>query len=219
MRGGISSWWKPALALAAMLSVLGAPSPAFAEANAEAKRLMKIRDSERYEVLTKHSSTKAGCARVHIAAPEKIVKKITKDFRHYDEFIKKFDKSKVVGRNGDKTDVYLQVPILKGAAKIWAVVRFSPMKKVGSEHVLQGSMIKGNVRRMDAKWRIKKIDAKNTQLNLELLIVPKLPVPGSVVTGEVAYAADVAVMGSRDRAERKYKILRAKKRKKKAKKK
>jgi len=48
---------------------------------------------------------------------------------------------------------------------------------------------------------IKKIDDENTQLNLELLIVPKLPVPGSLVTGEVAYAADEAVTGSRNRAE------------------
>ena len=48
---------------------------------------------------------------------------------------------------------------------------------------------------------VKKIDDENTQLNLELLIVPKLPVPGSVVTGEVAYAADTAVMGSRNRTE------------------
>jgi ribosome-associated toxin RatA of RatAB toxin-antitoxin module len=215
MRGGKTTWWKAALTCAAMLSALTVSTATVAEPDAEAKRLMKLRDSVRYEVLTKHSSTKAGCARVHVAAPEKVVFKVAEDFRHYEDFIKKFDKSKVVGRNGDETDVYLQVPILKGAAKIWAVVRFSPMKKVGNEHILQGSMVKGNVKRMDAKWRIKKIDDDNTQLHLELLIVPKLPVPGSVVTGEVAYAADVAVIGSRDRAERKHKADKAKKKKKK----
>jgi hypothetical protein len=63
-------------------------------------------------------------------------------------------------------------------------------------------MVKGNVKRLDATWRIKKIDDTNTQLHLELMIVPKLPVPGSMVTGEVAYAADEAVMGSRNRAEK-----------------
>ena len=62
-------------------------------------------------------------------------------------------------------------------------------------------MVKGNVKRMDARWRIKKIDDENTQLNLELLIVPKLPVPGSMVTGQVKYAADEAVMGSRNKTE------------------
>lgn len=215
MRGGKTTWWRAALSSLAMVSVLTLAPSTFAEPDAEAKHLMKLRDSVRYEVLTKHSSTKAGCAKVHVAAPEKVVFKVAEDFRHYEDFIKKFDKSKVVGRDGDKTDVYLQVPILKGAAKIWAVLRFSPMKKVGDEHILEGSMIKGNVKRMDAKWRIKKIDDENTQLHLELLILPKLPVPGSVVTGEVAYAADVAVMGSRDRAERKHKAAKKKKKPKK----
>lgn len=173
--------------------------------SAEAKRLMKSRDSERYEVKTEHSSTKAGAARVHVATPTTQVKKVISDFKNYSKFISKFDKSKVVGRKGNNTDVYLEVPIMKGAAKIWAVVRFEPVKTVGGEEVLEGHMLKGNVKRLDAWWRVKKIDDANTQLNLELLIVPKLPVPGSVVTGEVAYAADTAVMGSRDRAEKKKK--------------
>lgn len=190
--------------LVALMATLGlallSPS-AGAEPNDEARRLMKLRDAERYEVGTEHSSTKAGAARVHIAAPAASVKKTITDFKNYSKFISKFDKAKVVGRDGDKTDVYLQVPILKGAAKIWAVVRFEPIKTVNGEEVLEGHMVKGNVKRMDARWRVKKIDDDNTQLNLELLILPKLPVPGSMVTGEVKYAADEAVMGSRDRTE------------------
>lgn len=174
---------------------------ASADANEEAKRLMKLRDAERYEVSTEYSATKAGAVRVHIAVFVANVKKTVTDFKNYSKFISKFDKAKVVGRDGDKTDVYLQVPILKGAAKIWAVVRFSPIKSVNGEEVLEGQMVKGNVKRMDARWRIKKIDDENTQLNLELLIVPKLPVPGSMVTGEVKYAADEAVMGSRNKTE------------------
>jgi ribosome-associated toxin RatA of RatAB toxin-antitoxin module len=178
-------------------------SLAVAEPSPEAKRLMKLRDAERYEVQTPHSRIRAGAARVHVKAPTETVRKVVLDFKNYEKFISKFEKSRVVGRDGDKTDVYLQVPILKGAAKVWAVVRFEPPKKVGGEEVVQASLVKGNVDRLDAKWRIKRIDGENTQLNLELLIVPKLPVPGSLVTGELAYAADVAVMGSRDRAEKK----------------
>ncbi len=189
------------LSLTAVFS-LALIAPSASATDAEAKRLMKSRDSERYEVKTEHSSTKAGAARIHVATSQTAVKKVISDFRHYSAFISKFDKSKVVGRKGDMTDVYLQVPILKGAAKVWAVVRFEPIKTVGGEEVLEGHMLKGNVKRLDAWWRVKKIDDKNTQLNLELLIVPKLPVPGSVVTGEVAYAADEAVTGSRDRAEK-----------------
>src|SRR5262245_38848856 len=109
------------LLTAAMGFVLVAPS-ASAEPSEEAKRLMKIRDSERYEVKTEYSSTKAGAARVAVATPASDVKKTVLDFKNYHKFISKFEKAKVVGRDGDKTDVYLQVPILKGAAKIWAVV-------------------------------------------------------------------------------------------------
>jgi ribosome-associated toxin RatA of RatAB toxin-antitoxin module len=189
-------------ALAAAVGIALLSPGATAKPSEEAQRLMKLRDAERYEVLTPHSSIKAGAARVHVAAAPDAVKKIVTDYKNYPDFISKFEKARVVGKEGDKTDVYLQVPILKGAAKIWAVVRFEPPKSVNGEDVVTGSMVKGNVKRLDATWRIKKIDDQNTQLHLELLILPKLPVPGSLVTGEVAYAADEAVMGSRNRAEK-----------------
>lgn len=192
------------LPLVALLSLpLASPSLAWAKETAESKRLMKLRDSERYEVAKPKVSIKAGGARITVKAPREAVEKIVLDFRHYEKFISRFEKSKVVGRDGDKTDVYLEVPILKGAAKIWAVVRFEPPKQVDDDtKIVVGRMVKGNVKRLDAEWRIMRIDDDNTQLNLELLIVPTLPVPGSMVTGEVAYAADTAVTGSRNRAEK-----------------
>jgi ribosome-associated toxin RatA of RatAB toxin-antitoxin module len=189
-------------ALAAAVGIALVTPGVAAKPSEEAQRLMKLRDAERYEVLTPHSSIKAGAARVHVAAPSDSVRKTVTDYKNYPDFISKFEKARVVGKEGDKTDVYLQVPILKGAAKIWAVVRFEPPKTVNGEELVTGSMVKGNVKRLDATWRIKKIDEANTQLHLEMLIVPKLPVPGSLVTGEVAYAADEAVMGSRNRAEK-----------------
>lgn len=194
LRGGLA-----ALLLGGLL--LGAV-PADAAPNDIAQRLMKSRDAERYEKAFPGASIKAGCARIHVRAPAPTVRKVVTDFRHYEKFIKKFDKARVVGREGDKTDVYLEVPILKGAAKIWAVLRFDPPKQVGGEEVVEAKMLKGNVDRMDARWRIKKIDDQNTQLDLEMLIVPKLPVPGKLVTGEVAYASDVSVTGARDHAEK-----------------
>jgi ribosome-associated toxin RatA of RatAB toxin-antitoxin module len=194
---------RPLLKLTAVLALLLVAPGAAAKPTQEQERLMKKRDTERYEVQTPHSSIKAGAARAAVKAPVETVRKVVTDYKNYPEFIKKFEKARVVGKEGDKTDVYLQVPILKGAAKIWAVVRFEPVKSINGEDVIMGSMVKGNVKRLDATWRIKKIDTDNTQLNLELLIVPKLPVPGSLVTGEVAYAADEAVKGSRNRSEKK----------------
>lgn len=189
--------WLKSLALALAVAV-----PASAGPNEEQKRLMKKRDAERYEFETPESNIPVGAARVTVKAPARLVSKTVSDFKNYPDFISKFEKARVVGREGQKTDVYLQVPILKGAGNIWAVLRFEPMKTQEGWDVLEAHMVKGNVKRLDARWRIKKIDEENTQLNLEMLIVPKLPMPSSFVVGEVKYAADVAVMGSRDRAEK-----------------
>jgi ribosome-associated toxin RatA of RatAB toxin-antitoxin module len=175
---------------------------AFAGPNEEQKRLMQKRDSERYKFDTPHG-IRGGGARVTVKAPVDVTRKVVTRYKDYSDFIRKFEKSRIVGRHGDKTDVYLQVPILKGVGKIWAVLRFEPVKTVEGWDVIEGHLIKGNVKRLDAKWRIKKIDDENTQLNCEMVIIPSMPLPESVVVGEVAYAADVAVMGARDYAEKK----------------
>ena len=162
-------------------------------------------DPERYEVQTPRSDIKAGGSRAAVHAPLGIVSKIVTDFNGYSGHIKKFEKAKVIGRHGDQTDVYLQVPIMKGAAKVWAVVRFEPPKPnaTGDGLLVVGRMLKGNVKKLDARYRISKIDDQNTKLDLELLIEPDfvVPVPKNVVAGEVAYAASRAVLGLRNASE------------------
>jgi ribosome-associated toxin RatA of RatAB toxin-antitoxin module len=162
----------------------------------------KTKDSVRYSVRTPQSGIEAGAARIKIKASSSEVLGLITDFSKYDQFISKFEKVRVVGRTSTTVDVYMQVPILKGAAKIWAVVRFVPVTNQGNETVLEGHMVKGNVERLDAKWRIIGIDDNNSELRLEMLIVPKLPVPGSLVTNEVAYAADKAICDVRTAAEK-----------------
>lgn len=193
--------WRRGLGLKLLVLALAVGAPASAEPNAEQKRLMKKRDAERYQVDATGTSIRGGAARVTVKAPVKLVQKTVMDFKNYGDFISKFEKVRVVGREGDKTDVYLQVPILKRAAKIWAVLRFDAPKTVDGWEVVDARMVKGNIKRLDARWRIKRIDDENTQLNLEMVIVPKMPVPGSLVTDEASYASDVAVMGVRDRSE------------------
>jgi ribosome-associated toxin RatA of RatAB toxin-antitoxin module len=157
--------------------------------------------AQRYTVKTPYSSIEAGAARIDVAANAQQISEIISDFGNYSKLSDKFDKSRVVGHSGANTDVYLQVPILRGAAKIWAVVRFEPIRSANGEQVLTGHMIKGNVDRLDATWRVRSVGDHQSKVQLEMLIVPKIPVPGSLVTGEVAYAADKAVTGVRDRAE------------------
>ena len=111
------------------------------------------------------------------------------------------EQARIVGRSGDKTDVYLEVPILNGASKVWAVVRFSPPEIQGNQEVIRGRLVKGNVKRLDAVWRIEKVDDKTSVLSLELLIVPELPAPKSLLSSELKKAAGRAVNGARNEAE------------------
>ena len=60
------------------------------------------------------------------------------------------------------------------------------------------------VKRLDAVWRLRKVDDASTDLALELLIVPDLsiPAPRSLVLSETQRAAARAVSGARTEAER-----------------
>jgi ribosome-associated toxin RatA of RatAB toxin-antitoxin module len=177
--------WLRAVALGALV---------FASSAAAASDARKV---ERYDIKG------AGGARTVVMASESVVRAVVTDFNHYDTFISRFKSARVVGKVGDKTDVYLQVPIINGAVKIWAIVRFEPLKQVGpDQQVLVGKMVKGNVKRLDAIWRLHRLNDQSTELKLELTIVPDLPVPDSVVLPEVRYAAAKAVSGTRDEAER-----------------
>ncbi len=166
-----------------------------------AERLLHSAKAERYRVPTSKSPIEAGAARIAVSASIEQVTKTVVAFDRWEATVPKFERARVVGRHGDQTDVYLQVPILKGAAKIWAVVRFSPPQAVAGKVVVAGKMVQGNVDALDAQFVVKPIDDTHTQLDLQMLIVPKLPAPGAVVTGEVAYAADQAVTKLRDAAE------------------
>jgi hypothetical protein len=190
------------LIVAACLA-LGAAS-AGAAPSEEAERLLRIRPkAEQYTLKALGTRIETGAARVFVKAPLETTKGTVTDYARYGAMIETFDQAKVVGKQGTQTDVYLRVPILNGAARIWAVMRFDPPRKVSDdEYVVAAKMVKGNVERFEATYRIRRIDAGNTQLNLEMLIVPNLPVPGSVVTSWVARASDRAVRRLRDGAEK-----------------
>ncbi len=159
-------------------------------------------DVTRQEIRMPQSSRPAGLARTLVNAPPELVKQVVLDYGHYDRYIRPFEKSRVVGKSGDKTDVYLEVPILKGAAKIWVVLRMDPPKKVGDKEVISANMIKGNVKQMHANWKLKRTADNNTELELEFLVVPSLPVPDSLISSEAQHAAFKAVTGLQGEAVR-----------------
>lgn len=163
----------------------------------------------RYEVETPYSDTKAGAARVVVEAPASLLRKIITDFRKYPKLTPRFEKVKVVGRDGDRTDVYLRVPILKGATTIWVVLRFEPVREVDGVLMLEAHMVKGNVKRMDTLWKIRPLEDERCEISLEMHVLPKIFAPSSVITAEAGTAAERAVHGARRRAEKKRKAAQS----------
>ncbi|HET9953163.1 MAG TPA: hypothetical protein VFQ61_01595 [Polyangiaceae bacterium] len=196
------------LAIAALGLLFGLAAPAgIAPAHADERRPEK---AERYRRPVPSQSIEAGCARLGVNASLETVRKVVNDFDRYASFVKRYKDgrlqlqvtAKLLGRSGEKKDVYLEVPILRGTSKVWGMLRFDPVKVVGDEEILEGHLLKGNVERLDARWRLRRIEAGRTLVALELLIVPKVPVPRDVVTGELEFVSDVSVSGVRNEAER-----------------
>lgn len=171
-------------------------------AKTETERLLRSHATERYSVAVQGFSIRAGGGMTAINAPLATVRRTVTDYGHYADFMPRFQKSRIVGKSGPQTDVYLQVSILHGAANIWAVTRFGPPTPEGAGERIEGRMHgQGNVDELLAIWHLTAVDENRTIAKLELLIVPKLPLPGSIVTPELEYASDQAVSATRERTE------------------
>lgn len=168
-------------------------------------RAADAREIQGYDVHVPNAALSAGAAKARVLSTHETLRSVVTDYPHYSQIITRFEKARVVGRVGQQTDVYLEVPILHGATKVWAIVRFDPPKTEGTDEVIRGRMVKGNVKRLDSTWRVRKVDETTAELVLELLIVPDVPAPRSLVVSEVRRAAMRAVSGARAEAERRAK--------------
>ena len=187
--------------MTAMLGVAGGAARADG-ASTETERLLRTHATERYSVAVPGFSIRAGGGMTAINAPLAAVRRTVTDYGHYSDFMPRFEKSRVVAKSGPNTDVYLQVSILHGAANIWAVTRFGPPIPEGNGERIEGRFHgQGNVDNLLAIWHLTPVDENHTIAKIELLIVPKLPLPGSVVTPELEYASDQAVSATRERTE------------------
>lgn len=197
---------KKPLALALLAFTLAALPGAWTEAYAgddEAATLAKRTKALRYSVKTTapENSIDTGGAAIHVNAPIAEVRKVVTDYRHYAEFIKPFEQSRLLSRRKGVSEVYLEVPVMHGAVKIWCVVLFDAPSKDAVGETIVARYSRGNVDDFRAVWRLRAVDDTHTIVKLELLVDPKLPLPGHLVTPELQYAADKAVTAVRDRAE------------------
>jgi len=136
------------------------------------------------------------------ATPEQLVKTAT-EFGKYRDLHRKFKTARVIGKEGDQTDVYMRYPVQIGpmTIELYEVMRFSPDRTVGATHIIEARGIKGDMKRGHTIITIKPVDAKHSLLQVDVLLVPTLPAPQSYVDEELRDGAEDFVDGLRDRSQ------------------
>lgn len=192
------------LALVTVFTILFVMPLASHAGDDEATRLERRGRAERYTKATTNpkNSIDTGGAAIYVHAPIDVVRRVVTDYANYDKTIKSFKKSKLLSRNKGVSEVYLEVPILHGAATVWVVALLGQPVVEGNEEKITARMLRSNVDDFRAVWRLRAVDAENTIVKLELLVDPSLPAPSSLVTPELCTASENAVTGVRKKAEK-----------------
>ncbi len=202
-------WWKWFVGVLSFV-VFAAGSDAAAQSdppadggtNTEIARLVRSRDAVRYSVAMSGTPIRAGGAMLAVDAPLADVRRIVTDYAHYQDFLPGFQRSRILARGPSGTDVYLQAPILHGAATLWAVVRFGLPVHDGTGEKIEGIKTgPANLDDLRATWKLYPIDANRTLLKLEFLMIPSLPLPGAMITPQLEESSEDAIRACRDRAE------------------
>ena len=173
-----------------------APTPdvsRFASGRAVKSNVVPIGKTERY-----------GHAEVLVMAPIEAVRHEVTSYNGYRDLAPdKFSRSRIIAKENNETDVYMQVPVMGGLVVLWQVMRFSPIVAVsaGVER-LEGRYVRGNLKNAGVVYTLTQVDPRRTILKMDLLVLPNMAVPQSVVDEELRDAAATATEAMRDKAER-----------------
>ncbi len=187
----------------ALLSPVSAIADTYAppSSDASAVELFKLPGEKKSSAAESGSTFRKASAEIFINAPLAQVKAAAMDYAAYPTFIPKFQKLKLLKRDGDAAEIYLQIPVLHGAATIWAVEHFDAPTADGKGEKIVGHFVKGNVEDFRATWRYRAVDDKHTILALDMFLAPKITMPESLVTSEAEDACGDGVRAVKDRAE------------------
>ena len=132
-----------------------------------------------------------GHAEVLVDAPLSKVRSAAVDFPHYRELHHKFASARVVAQEGDNVDVYLKLPIKLGPVKLdqWEVMRFTPARGGVSSLVVEGRGVQGNMKEGHLVITARAVDERHTLVKVDLLLVPRMPAPQSLIDEELRDAA------------------------------
>jgi len=197
---------RPVLLAAVLASVL-APSGA----TADPPYLPPASDTQAVELhkfgKDKHSNFEKGKVRwgraeMFVNAPVAKVKAAVLDYGNYATFIPRFQKAKLLKKDGLAADVYLQIPILKGASTIWALEHFNPPVADGKWEMVTATMLKSNVEDVQAVWRYRAVDDKHSIVSLDFYIATKMNVSEKLMLQQMEDACGEAVIGVKERADK-----------------
>jgi hypothetical protein len=169
------------------------PSPE--ERNEQLERLKKDRGPIKSNWVPPGKSARYGHAEGIVAAPLSAVRARLSDFTRYKDLAgPKFKNVRVVEKQGDATDVYFQLPIMKGLVTIWYVTRFLPPRS----DVVEGTFVKGNIRGMHIAFAVRPgPDETSSVMTCDLVLDLSLPAPQSAVDEELRDACGDAIVAVR----------------------
>ena len=143
-----------------------------------------------------------GHAEILLRAGLPRVRRVITDFGHYKDIVpRKFHNARVIAKESGRTDLYMQIPIMRGMITLWDVLRFGPTKLTAEGEVLEGTFVRGNVKDANLVLRMRAVDDGSTILVCDLLILPKIPAPQSAIDEELRDAAGDALDGIKQRLE------------------
>lgn len=190
-----------ALALALVPHAVSASTYTPPKGDALASELFVLGKEKRSLVPTKGGKLGTGRAEIFVHAPVSAVRAAVLDYAAYPKIIPRFQKAKVLERKGTAAKVYLMLPILKGAAKVWTVQQFEAPAVAGKTETIVGRSIQGNVDALVTRWSYRAVDAESCILTADIYVEPRLPVPASTVESEAQKAAAEAVLSVRAHTE------------------
>jgi len=199
-----------ALALAAIPAIAPAaradeppPAPADPAKDPQVARLLQAKKTLKMNQPMGPINDRYGHAEALVeATPEQLVKTAT-EFSKYRELHRKFKTARVIGKEGDQTDVYMRYPVQLGpmTIELYEVMRFSPDRTTGGTHTIEARGIKGDMKRGHTLITVRPVDAKHALITVDILLVPTLPAPQSYVDEELRDGAEDFVDGIRDKTQ------------------
>jgi len=166
-----------------------------------AVELYKLGKEKRTNISEKGLKFETGHAEIFINAPVSSVRAAVTDYNNYAKIVPRFQKAKVLKRSGASADVYLMIPIMKGAATVWTVQHFDAPKPLGKLETVFGKSMQGNVDALNTRWSYRAVDAQHSILIAEIYVEPKLPIPAATIAREAQKAAAEAVVSVKAHAE------------------